>query len=234
MIRVTYIGHSGFLVEWPEQYWLFDYYNGTLPPLLPSKPLLVFASHRHADHFNPAIFRLPHPDVRYILSKDIRLTERKREEYGVPVGAEILSLSRRETVNLGPLSVCTLPSTDEGVAFLLTYNGRRVYHAGDLNWWAWAGESESYNHNMEANFKRFIEPLRGVHLDLCFAPLDPRQEGDYALGLSYLLKLAQADHVFPMHLWDDYGLIETFRAAYPQLSGPVVSITHQGQSWDLT
>ena len=88
MIRVTYIGHSGFLVEWPEQYWLFDYYNGTLPPLLPSKPLLVFASHRHADHFNPAIFRLPHPDVRYILSKDIRLTERKREEYGVPEGAE--------------------------------------------------------------------------------------------------------------------------------------------------
>lgn len=233
MIRVTYIGHSGFLVEWPEQYWLFDYSTGSLPSLSPEKPLCVFVSHRHGDHFNPAIFRIPHPCCRYFLSKDIRLTQRRQEEYGVAKDAELHFLGRRETVEGSAFTLRTLPSTDEGVAFLLSRQGRRIYHAGDLNWWAWSGESDAYNHNMEKNFKAAVEPLRGMELDLCFAPLDPRQEEDYALGLSYLLELVQARYVFPMHLWDNYGLIERFRSAYPDLSAPVFSISGPGQSWDL-
>ena len=35
MIKVTYIGHSGFWVEWPDCIWLFDYYEGKLPDVPP-------------------------------------------------------------------------------------------------------------------------------------------------------------------------------------------------------
>ena len=50
MMHVTFLDHSGFLVELPGLTLLFDWWQGDLPPL-PSGPLLVFASHRHPDHF---------------------------------------------------------------------------------------------------------------------------------------------------------------------------------------
>ena len=55
-MRITYIGHSGFLVELKKSLLLFDYYEGALPALSHEKQLYVFASHRHPDHFNPEIF----------------------------------------------------------------------------------------------------------------------------------------------------------------------------------
>ena len=75
MVKVTYLGHSGFLAELPEALLLFDYYIGSLPELPADKPLYVFVSHRHGDHFNPAIFRLTekYGQVTFFLSHDIRL-----------------------------------------------------------------------------------------------------------------------------------------------------------------
>lgn len=71
-MEITYIGHSGFLVELEHTALLFDYWQGdfTLPA---GKRLYVFASHRHPDHFNPEIFNLKagHPEVQFILSDDI-------------------------------------------------------------------------------------------------------------------------------------------------------------------
>ena len=42
MMHVTFLDHSGFLVELPGLTLLFDWWKGDLPPL-PSGPLLVFA-----------------------------------------------------------------------------------------------------------------------------------------------------------------------------------------------
>ncbi|MBQ2641861.1 MAG: ribosome biogenesis GTPase Der, partial [Lachnospiraceae bacterium] len=41
----------------------------------------------------------------------------------------------------GALSVATLGSTDQGVAFVVNYAGQTVYHAGDLHWWAWPDDT---------------------------------------------------------------------------------------------
>ena len=41
MMHVTFLDHSGFLVELPGLTLLFDWWKGDLPPL-PSGPLLVF------------------------------------------------------------------------------------------------------------------------------------------------------------------------------------------------
>ena len=41
-VTVTYIKHSGFLVETKESYLLFDYWEGKLPELQNSKELYVF------------------------------------------------------------------------------------------------------------------------------------------------------------------------------------------------
>ena len=57
-MRVTFLGHSGFFLELPEADLLFDYYKGNLPAPHPGKPLFVFVSHVHADHFSKKIFSL--------------------------------------------------------------------------------------------------------------------------------------------------------------------------------
>ena len=36
-MQITYIGHSGFLVELSESLLLFDYYEGSLPKLPPER-----------------------------------------------------------------------------------------------------------------------------------------------------------------------------------------------------
>ena len=236
-MRVTFIAHSGFLVELENVCLLFDWWKGELPPL-PDKPLLCFASHRHPDHFDPRVFSLDDGkcQVRFVLSRDIRLTERNLNKWGVSAETAEKCVSVRENETAAPLdgvTVETLKSTDEGVAFLVTCGGRTVYHAGDLNWWHWEGEDKAWNRNMETDFKRFIEPLRGRRIDLALAPLDPRLEGAADWGVRYLLELAQVERLIPMHQWEDYRPTASFLRAYPQWAGTVLSVERTGQQWKL-
>ena len=57
-MKITYINHSGFLIETKDCYYIFDYYKGELPPLDKKKEVIVFCSHFHKDHFNPVIFKI--------------------------------------------------------------------------------------------------------------------------------------------------------------------------------
>ena len=118
MMHVTFLDHSGFLVELPGLTLLFDWWKGDLPPL-PSGPLLVFASHRHPDHFDPRIFALDdgQRDVRFLLGKGIHLTDRNRKKWGLSekAAADCRVLSGGESASPLPgVTVEALPSTDEG------------------------------------------------------------------------------------------------------------------------
>ena len=57
-MQVTYIHHSGFLVETERFYYLFDYEKGDLPEMEVKKPIFVLSSHGHGDHYNPEVFAL--------------------------------------------------------------------------------------------------------------------------------------------------------------------------------
>ena len=134
-------------------------------------------------------------------------------------------LSGGETASpLSGVTVETLPSTDEGVAFLVTADGQTIFHAGDLNWWHWEGEDPAWNRNMEVDFKRFSEPLRGRRIDLAMLPLDPRLGADGFRGPRSFLELADIRRFLPMHQWGDFAFTEQFLAACPQFrdrTGPV-------------
>lgn len=76
-MQLTYIFHSGFVFETDQCILVFDYWMdpaGVLPRYLESsKPMYVFASHFHEDHFTPEIltWRERKDNIRYLLSKDI-------------------------------------------------------------------------------------------------------------------------------------------------------------------
>ena len=236
-MTVTFLDHSGFLVELPTVTLLFDWWKGALPPL-PAKPLLVCASHRHPDHFDPKIFSLDdgRREIRFLLGRGIRLTDRNREKWGLSEETaekcQILS-GGASASPLPGVTVETLPSTDEGVAFLAAADGRAVFHAGDLNWWHWEGEDPDWNRNMEANFRRYAEPLRGRRIDLAMLPLDPRLGEDGFRGPRHFLELAEIRHFLPMHQWRHFDFTEKFLAAYPQFAAQAIPVERRGQQFLL-
>ena len=237
-MTVTFLEHSGFLVELPAVTLLFDWWKGDLPPLSEEKNLLVCASHRHPDHFDPKIFSLDdgRREIRFLLGKGIRLTGRNRERWGLSeeTAGKCQVLSSGETVSPLPgVAVETLPSTDEGVAFLVTADGQAVFHAGDLNWWHWEGEDPAWNRNMAVDFQRYAEPLRGRRIDLAMLPLDPRLGADGFRGPRYFLELADIRRFLPMHHWGDFSFTEKFLAAYPQFAARTIPVERRGQQFTL-
>ena len=85
-MRLTYIFHSGFVLETEQSILVFDYWmdpSGVMERVLQSeKPMYVFASHFHEDHFNRDIFewKKHKENVTYILSKDILRHRRAAKE----------------------------------------------------------------------------------------------------------------------------------------------------------
>lgn len=223
-MQITYIYHSGFLVETAECYYLFDYYKGALPPMKPDKPILVFASHSHGDHYNKDIFNLLNnmgmQHLTAVLAKDI-----SPKKY--PLDIEVQKVTFHETYELPcHTTLETLQSTDAGVAFLVHCPEGFIYHAGDLNDWVWEGEPEQYNKQMTGSYRHEIDLLckllKGNTLDVAFLPLDPRQEKDYARGMLYFLKKIDVNRVYPMHYWEKPEIIEQFLQEYPEYARKIV------------
>ena len=212
-MQVTYIDHSGFMVESGSCYYIFDYYKGELPKLDKDKEVIVFCSHFHQDHFNPQIFQiLKDMGLNYqaVLAKDIN-----KRKY--PTGVKITTAYHDESYTLdNGTQVSTLLSTDSGVAFIVKTKDSTIYHAGDLNDWYWEGEPDADNRQMTSRYRAEIDKLKGVHFDAAFVPLDPRQEDHYADGMIYFLEKVECEAVFPMHYWDDPKVIDRFIAEYPK------------------
>ena len=213
-MQVRHIFHSGFLLETDKSYYLFDYYRGELPQLDADKPIVVFGSHGHRDHYNPEVFTLLRAmnmkDVFAVLAEDI--SEKK-----YPDGVDVLKASANTTYDLPHGErLETLRSTDSGAAFVLTFGAGTVYHAGDLNDWTWEGEPDDDNRRMRENYRREIDKLSGRRIDAAFVPLDPRQETHYADGMLYFLSTVDAKRVYPMHYWKKSGVIDRFLTEYPQ------------------
>lgn len=244
-MKITYLGHSGFLVETKEYYLLFDYYTGKLPVFLPEKKLAVFVSHSHQDHYNKEIFALQcgrdkdqhsaESCITYVLSKDIG---RKQAEAFVSEENELLMVKAHETYSLeeGRITIETLRSTDAGVAYLVTVAEEkeryRFYHAGDLNLWKWAEETKAHNNNMEANFRREMERIKGQYFDAAFVPLDPRQEVFAFDGMDLFLKTAEVKAVFPMHFWKHPEIIQEYLKARPQVKN-IVALKEEGRTYEF-
>lgn len=209
-MKITYIHHSSFSVELDHVVLLFDYFQGELPLLPIEKPLIVFASHFHGDHYHPIIFTLAEgrDNVSYVLSDDIK-GRKIPEEYLERI--RFTKAGERFHLEEGGLEIETFKSTDEGVAFWLTVEGKSIYYAGDLNNWWWEGEDKAINHNMAADYSREIAKMAKRHVDVAFVPLDPRQEAQFYLGMDEFMKNVSADIVFPMHFWMDYSIIDKMK-----------------------
>ena len=231
---IDYLGHSGFLAETEEALLLFDYYRGDLSLIdekAVQKPLYVFVSHTHGDHYNPAVFSLAGKGrpVFYLFSFDLKGDRR------IPKDVNVRFLEADQTCEIPGLgTVQTLLSTDEGVAFSVETASASLFHAGDLHWWDWPGEDPDWLADQERVFKREIGLLANKRPDAAFVVLDDRLEDNYAEGLEYFLSVCRPACVLPMHFWKDRSVIERFRrqpGAIPE--GVRILDTANETHWEL-
>lgn len=230
-MRVVFVFHSCFVVELEKSVLIFDYYGeGRLPEFSGEKQVYFLNSHGHEDHFKREIWglRSRYPQAVYVMSRDIRVRKEEREDWMVFVRA-------REEYEVGEFRVRTLRSTDMGVAFVVETEGKRIYHAGDLNWWHWEGEDKAWNNNMAANYKREVDRLSKVVFDAAFVPLDPRLSGAYTWGMRYFLEKTETRHVFPMHCWGEYEVCKRVKKER-EMQGLLKNyheLEYPGQEWEV-
>lgn len=227
-LAFQYIHHSGFCVETERSQFIFDYYQG--PVSLKDKNIYVFSSHIHKDHFNPHIFewQKERPDIQYILSRDIEGDPR------IPPKKEnITFILPYEEMHLTNLDIKAYNSTDEGVSFLVKCDGTHIFHAGDLNWWYWSGDTPSEIEKAEKMFKDEIQKIKGEHIDIAFFPVDPRLEQYASVGAEYFIQEIKPQILVPMHFWDDFTASRKFAEKLKDGPTQIIEIDHKGQEFFL-
>lgn len=243
-MKITYIYHSGFLVETESCYYLFDYFREALPPLNPEKPIIVLVSHSHGDHYNPAVFQLlgdcgmkmsaallPNDIKKGKYPDGLTLLETEGCEDMAALNGHILKvLHSREYVLPFQARVRTLLSTDSGVAYLLSCPEGTFFHAGDLNDWIDESMSEAERRQMTGSYRAALRGLAGVSLDAACLPLDPHLGGHYADGLLYFLKTVNVKQVWPMHFWDRPDIVDQFIREHPEYAAIIRPLSPRAAS----
>ncbi len=215
-MRLTYIFHSGFAVELNSCILVFDYWMDPADVmsrlLLSEKPVYVFSSHFHEDHFNREIFswRTRKTDVIYVLSKDILKHHRaQRDEANV-------WLAKGGTWEDGVVSVVATGSTDSGVSWVVRVDGKCIFHAGDLNNWYARFLTDDYKGgtvysvemnvdvNPEKEEKRFLGELKDIgkvvnEFDVAMFPVDSRIGNGYTRGGRQFIEKFHVGLFVPMH-----------------------------------
>ena len=215
-MQLTYIFHSGFALETDRCILVFDYWMdpaGVMLRLLQSpKPLYVFSSHFHEDHFNRDIFfwRTRKANVRYILSKDILKHRRAQKEEADAW------LGKGATWEDELLRVTATGSNDSGVSWVIEADGKRIFHAGDLNNWYARFLTDDYHGGLvySPDFgididpakeeKRFLGELKDIRkltdcFDVVMFPVDGRIGNGYTRGARQFLDVFRTGLFVPMH-----------------------------------
>ena len=215
-MKLTYIFHSGFKLETEKSILIFDYWmdpGNVLESVLQSKkPLYVFSSHFHEDHFTREIFewRKQRENITFILSKDILRHRRASKEEADAWLAKGASWSDQL------VSVKALGSTDSGVSWIVETEDKRIFHAGDLNNWyarflseAVPGQtiySEEFDEDIDpiAHEKQYLGELKDIckvtdSFDLVMFPVDGRIGNGYTLGGRQFIDRFKVGMFVPMH-----------------------------------
>lgn len=222
MFEIEYIYHDCFLIITPEAALIFDYWKppvqdgGVIPHFFrripQDRPLYVFVSHFHKDHYNKDIFSWPeiHPNIQFILSKDTArhaghilradtLYKGKR-----PESSTVHILKKGEDFQDEILTIKAFGSTDIGNSYAIEVNesGLKIFHAGDLNCWSWRDESTPEEiAEAEKAYRMELDPIAKEYpeLDIVMFPVDSRIGTGYYEGAARFVKAIRVKHFFPMH-----------------------------------
>jgi len=200
---IWYLGHAGWAVKTKNHLLIFDYVSVSRAGKTPENPSLddgyidsaeikdlsvfVFVSHRHGDHFDPAIYEWEKSveNIRYIFGwgadKNPQyhyLTEPKTKR--TIDGIEIFNINHE------------FDRIPEG-AFLVKGDGLVIYHSGDHG-----STGEELNPLFKANIDYLVQQEQQI--DLAFiSQFGSRTGGEINNGDLYTIEKLRPKVTFPMH-----------------------------------
>lgn len=198
---VTFVGHSGFMIEICRKLLVFDYFideSNVAKSIDISRydGVYVFVSHSHHDHFNPEIFKL-FPNATFVIANEV-----KRHCRWANFPESTIFMKSNSEISINDISINAFSSTDVGVSFCVTISGSKIFHAGDLNNWHWADESTPQEiRKAEGDYQAILRDIKAVTdtFQIAMFPVDARIGSDYFRGAKQFTENFHIGHFFPMH-----------------------------------
>lgn len=213
MITVSYIFHSGFVVETNKEVFVFDYYRdptNIINSIEPNnRPIYFISSHRHPDHFVPEIFNLGKrfDNANYLLSHEIKQCAAFRRHVSKEDASKATFLYRGDCWSDNDVKITACPSTDIGISTCVQTDDITIFHAGDLNFWHFEEERSEREVKMaRGQFEAALRDIKNLgfnEFDIAMFPIDFRQGKHSELGAKIFLREFKVKHFFPMHFWDN-------------------------------
>ncbi|MBM6713426.1 MBL fold metallo-hydrolase [Phocaeicola coprocola] len=239
-MKLIYLYHSGFALLGEGYTIIFDYFEDSASPSsgivhdeLLQRPgrLYVLSSHSHADHFNKEAltFREKHPDIVYIFSQDI-LHEEKL------LSTDAVWLKKGDCYADDVLRVHAFGSTDVGISFLVEAEGKKIFHAGDLNNWHWMDESsEAEWKGYERDYLFELDCICSYtrNMDVVMFPVDPRLGTEYMRGARQFVEQIKTSIFVPMHFDEAYDKAAAFLPIAQKNGASMPMLRSRGQEIDL-
>lgn len=204
-MEINYLLNSGFLIRDEKILLVFDDYEdpaGIVDAAYDAGDfdrLYVFATHAHFDHFGTHIRAYAPKTTQYIFSSDIKHTKRVK----IFPTKKITYMKRYSEWADDAIKIWTYDSTDVGISFLVqTPSGKRVYHAGDFNWWHWEDDTPENIELATKAFKRQVKRMDGMTADVAFFPVDGRLGFSQELGAIEFMKRVKVKSFVAMHRVD--------------------------------
>ena len=201
-MEIVYLLNSGFMVKDENILMLFDDYED--PEKIVDRAvgkgnfeyLYILVSHAHFDHFGTHIRAYAPQTSRYIFSNDIKHTKRVKM-----FPSENITFMKKYSEWEGTgLKVNTYDSTDVGVSFLVeTASGKKIFHAGDFNWWDWYNDTPAQRMLAEKTFKRQLKKMQGLEVDVAFFPVDGRLGESQERGVTEFVNQVRVKKLIAMH-----------------------------------
>jgi L-ascorbate metabolism protein UlaG (beta-lactamase superfamily) len=216
VVKVTWLGHASFKVTAGNQVIYLDPYAGEYANA--AKAHLILITHSHSDHCDPAkIQAIRRRDTTIIAPADCHAR----------IGGAVKSLKPGETAVVDGVVVEGVAAYNQtrfrspgvpyhpqglGVGYLLTVDGKTVYHAGDTD------------------FIEELTALKARSIDLALLPSGGTYTMDNPDAVEAALAIAPTA-VLPMHRWDTSPT--DFQRAVEDRSAIAVVLVEPGEPFTL-
>lgn len=204
-MELTYLLNSGFLIQDEKVLLLFDDYEdpaGIMDAVYDKGDfdrLYIFATHAHFDHFGTHIRAYAPKTAQYIFGSDIKHTKRVK----IFPTKKIAYMKRYTQWEDDAIRVWSYDSTDVGISFLVKLpSGKRIFHAGDFNWWDWQDDTPENIELAAKVFKRQLKRMENMEADVAFFPIDGRLGDAQEKGAIEFVKKTNLKCFVAMHRVD--------------------------------
>lgn len=238
-MKITFLHHSGIVLELNKNVFIFDFYedsldkeNGYLHELYNKHKhdlkFFFLSSHSHYDHFDKEILNFSL--AKFILSSDIKDVIKDSSSLDITYikKGDFINLSHSDNENI---ELRAFGSTDLGVSFALYVNNIKVFHAGDLNYWHWINESTEKE--VSTYLKMYTKELNFIkktenNFDYVFFPIDPRLECKIDEGAFMFCKTFKVKTLIPIHACHEFAKSNSCKDKFKSIGVNFIDVKNRG------